>query len=452
MDQQMCLPTPASWHYPKGENAISAGQYNNGVISNHAAIDFSRDENIQYKQCRDGYLNNKGLAAEVTQGITTKTAINRASGKASDGQLFTYAYIEARQTFTGWIDCDDDSLINKLKTSLNQIQRIGRSRNTEFGRIKLSLTEAHTQAEPVEQKTLTLWCLSDCEMLNAHGLPTFSPEGKDIHPSLANASLNSTKSFIRTTRVSRFNQKRQGADSEQLLIAKGSVLVYTADMPIAAETIKQIEASGIGINKHQGLGWVQSNPQWANHSQINGDSLFHEIALASQTSPVFPKNKQSVDSPLLAWVNERITVNNQVVANQAKVHELLTVISSNYKNARAYNNIINSNEAGPSSTQWRRIADKVRSSNQDWTQDVFVGEHAICKADNDELGWGITWHNGAKLTDFATETKILLEKASISTMRLLLEQLCRVDLSTYKGLKDLQQTHKLNTETHQGEV
>lgn len=440
--EQICLPTPASWHFGKGQEAIISQQYNGAVISNHSAPDFVRDAVMQYKQCRDGYLNSAGNAANIQQGLSTKTAINRLNGRASDGQLFSYAYLNAGQTFAGFIECEDESLLTLFEISLNKIQRIGRSRNVEFGRVDLKVSDATSTFTPMPTKTLIIWCLSDCELLNMYGVPTLNPKANDIHPLLQNTHLNRSLSFIRHTKVSRFNQQRQGADSEQILIAKGSVLVFDSETPIPREVQADIAQKGIGINQQQGLGWVQVNPLWANMAKLQVHSLFEGIKLSQSERPSDVRDTQT-NSALINWVKERVTLASDKFETQNEVNAALSQIYAFYRNARSYHNIINSNEAGPSSSQWRRIADKVRATNHSWTQGVFVGEQAICKAYNDELGWGISWHNRQKQTDFASEIKLLLEDKSIVFMRLLLEKLCRFDISTYRGMKDFAKEYGL---------
>jgi CRISPR-associated protein Csx10 len=454
IDGQISLPTPACWHYGKGEQVSvsklnlqhdlqnNEQHYNVASISNHCAPDFVRDASKQYVQCRDGYLNNKGQLALVKQGLSTKTAIDRATGKASNSKLFSYSYIEAGQSFAGWIECDNEALLNTLKTTLNSIQRIGRSRNVEFGRVKLTLSELLPASAPVQSSKLVLWCLSDCEFINEHGMPTLTPGGTDIHCDLNEVRLNTAKSFIRSNKVSRFNQKRQGYDSEQVLISKGSVLVFESKKTIPAEVFSKISEKGVGINQQQGLGWVQVNPQWTRSAKLESETLFTGITLKSQIEKSVHVEPSS-NSVLLAWVKEHVAQDSANAKTSAEVSTCLASIFDFYRNARNYNNIINSNEAGPSASQWRRIADKVRSANMEWTKGVFVGEQAICKASNDELGWGITWHNGQRQSDFADATQQLLAAKSVAFMRLLLEKLCRFDISTHKGLKDFAREYHL---------
>ncbi|MEG3755230.1 RAMP superfamily CRISPR-associated protein [Psychromonas arctica] len=434
VNDQLALPTPASWHFAKGDEVLDdSGKYNAESISNHASPTFKREQAVQYKQCRDGYINSDAQSAIVNQGITTKTAIDNQTGGAKESQLFSYAYIQPGQTFLGWIECPDD-VAEQFKTSLSKGLSLGRSRNSEFGKVAINLVEAPLIAPPNNNnETLVLWCLSDCECYDQDGNPTFMPKLKDLHPQLI-GKLNKQKSFIRSTSCSRFNQKRAGLDSEQMLIAKGSVLVY--DLKEVDQThLNTLSETGIGINKQQGLGWVNVNPDWAfNASLANDNALFNRIAIKQHESK---KVNITTTTPLLTWLSEKLTEDIEATSRKQQVSRLLETIVQAYKNARRYNNILNSNEAGPSSTQWRRISTVIREKEKDWAKAVFKGDHTICKASKDQLGWGINWSEANKLTDFAATMNNELSHLDSKTMRELLEKVNRYDLSTFKGLNKM---------------
>jgi CRISPR-associated protein Csx10 len=440
---QIALPTPASWFIEKGVETAIDGICNSALITNYAAAAFQADQDSPAQQCKDGYLTANNQMATVRQSITGKTAIDPSTGSAAESQLFSYAYIEAGQTFAGWIDCENQDLLDIFKTSLNQTIRVGRSRNTEFGRAKLKFVETPV-AEPEVinlPNELVIWCISDCEVLNAQAMPTLNPAGEDIHLGLKTARLNRSRSFVQSFRCSRFNQKRQGPDSEQVLIKKGSVLVFDLKEPASNELLNTLATQGIGLNRQQGLGWVHINPLWAAKSQLLATQLFLPILLPQQTVPKTANNWP--DSLLITWVKAQVEGQNHKEQRQVAVNQMLRQIVGFYHSARRYNNILNRQDAGPSSSQWQRINEQVRSDLSAWQKAAFEGEQAICKANNDDFGWGINWHNGDQLLDFASATQTLLQSETVDTMRLLLEQLCRYDLSTTHGLKNLQREYKL---------
>lgn len=431
-DQQLALPIPACWHFEKDKKAFDGNKLNQAELVNQAHPDFERTEGVQYKQCRNGYISSSGETASVEQGLSVKTAINRETGIAKDGSLFSYAYLEAKQTFIGWIDSDNLDYLNEIKSQLSGQFSLGRSRNTEFGRVDIHLLDEMPVNPPkVMNEVLTIWCLSDCQCLNSLGLPTFVPELNQLVPG-AQGALDSNKSFIRTSKVSRFNQKRQGFDSEQLLISKGSVLVYHLDAPLSAQQLNDLQQSGIGINRQQGLGWVMVNPAWADNAHLTDASLFTSVKLTASTQP---KYSNSPTSDLTRWIANRCEQETSAAQIKDEVQALLTQIGQAYRNARQYNHILNSYEVGPSSSQWRRISDELRNHNHDWKTVLFDKNHGICKAQNDELGWGISWDNGQGLITFADFMQFTLSNQSDKLALSLLSRINRYDFSTFAGLK-----------------
>lgn len=445
---EISLPTPASWNITKNSNATSQGKYDTSVLTNHSANDFTRKPGVQYKQCRNSYINSAGSIARVLLGNTTKTAINNKTGAAEEGQLFTYRYIEEGQTFAGWIDLQqtDNNIQADIKTLLSSQLRIGRSRNTEFGRVQLNIVEHHDEPDIINnQKELTLWCLSDVELLSENGSPTLTPNGINTHSVLAGAKINAAKTFIRSTTVSRFNQKRQGLDTEQKLIAKGSVLTFTLEEPLSKNNLHTLHNEGIGINKQYGLGWVSVNPDWAKNAEMSTDALFTGFSIHNSYTSSYASATPNNPTALMQWLQYKIDDQTTNIENQDKVNYLIIDIVALYNQARQYSHILHSNEAGPSSTQWRRISEKVRGNHTQWQHNVFDGEQAICKANNDELGWGIVLPEAVGQTTFADKITTLLKPQNINVMRLLLEQLCRYDLSTWRGLKNIQKEYELTS-------
>ncbi|PVZ80643.1 hypothetical protein C9426_32695 [Serratia sp. S1B] len=440
---EIALPLPLSWHIEKGRAWIEQSeplQCNLLDIYNHAAGDFQQSPGNQRQQLRSGYITTQGKVASVKRGVTTRTALN-AQRRAKEGALFSYAYIEPGQTFVGWIDAEDRQLLNPLMGSLQQELRIGRSRNSEFGQVQLQTVDT-PELPRVEnrQQELVVWCLSDCEFINLVGMPTLSPSAADIHPLLC-GHLDRKRSFIRTQRLRRFNQQRQGLDSEQWLISKGSVLTYTLEQPISDEVLQEIEHKGTGLNRQQGLGWVTLNPSWSHYSALPKDELFHSwvITLPNKNIPQ-TEAEEAPYSPLMQWVAEQQQRQQLQQQDQQDAECLLQEVVSSYRQARSYNKISLRHQAGPSMTQWRRIEAVVKYSKNDqsWQQSLFDGENAICKSINDLLGWGISWsdeHNCVK--SFASHLQQLVAQRPRSVMLLLLEKVSKQDLSTAEGLEQV---------------
>lgn len=434
---ELALPVPAAWHSVK--NASSTARYN------LAATAFERDASKQYQQCREGFITASGEQVYPRQSLTSRTALDATTQKAKEGQLYSYAYLEPDQQFAGWIEADE-ALLALLEPHLNGELRLGRARNGEFGRV--SIHASRPVAEPAPGalgKRLVLWCLSDLELLDDLGMPTLTPTAALLHPAL-DGTLDPAHSFIRSHKVRRFNRARQGFDSEQYLISKGSVLTFELTQPPAIQVLQALSQKGAGLNRQQGLGWLAVNPAWAGMAMPAQAQLFSPLTL-SLPAPQPPVAQ--VETPLLAWVKGRLARHSGAQQQEQIVVERLRRIIDAYRQARSYHHILPGYSAGPSASQWRRIAEVVRQSNQPehCFKALFDGKGAICKAANDALGWGLDWYEQQPINFTAVARAALSDPQgkplATATLRLLLERLCRYDLSTLEGLEQCQQAYGL---------
>lgn len=433
------LPIPKSWFAEKNTD-IEQTQ----TVTNRASARFSYEAAKHHKQTHffksldSVFISDAGKAAIVQKNMTGKTAINDNTKTAKSGHLFNYAYIEAGQSFVGWIDCENQQLFTLLQKAMSRSHRIGRSRNAEFGRVQFELLPGeYTPAKPVNHPDrLVLWCLSDVELYDGNGMPTLRPQGADIHPALFDATLSIEHSFVSPVSTSRFNQKRQGEDSEQLMLAMGSVLVFNLNEQLPYEVLLALQVDGIGANRQQGLGWVYVNPPWSEYETVNFNErpLFDGIELSGPAKPKV-QIATAEDSGLIAWIEEKVTAQNAGTELQKQVLAALKDILNQYETARRYNNIGVKNAAGPSASQWSRLFALVRSqalcSQDSWTDAAFKGESAICKAKNDPLGWGLDWHDDSGYLTFADAIKASLEDKDTTFMRALLEVMSPYDLSDH---------------------
>lgn len=433
VDGEIALPIPAAWHTEKLDSSS---------LSNHSVENFQRDEQKQYKQCRSGFIAHKTMCkedrislrfAEVKQLLTTRTALDDKQ-RAKEGQLYTYATLAADQQFVGWIEADGE-LLKLLEPHINSEYFIGRSRFSEFGRVVLQQVGTSPSAlAPFNlNKNLVIWCLSDTVFYNAQGLPTLTPAASDLHPALK-GRLEFSRSFIRTHKTRRFNRARGGFDSEQQIVTKGSVLSFTLDTAASDEVLADMAQKGVGSQRQQGHGWVAVNPTWAAQVAPSSEALFSPFVVGS------PVTKQAsitaTDASLIQWVSERLDRSEQVQKTKEKLSSIYVAIESAYQNMRHYNNIKPHHQAGPSRSQWRRLDELVKQNTSTWQEKAFEGDAAICKADNDSLGWGLDWQQGDTHTSFASYIQRLLGGLDYSAMRQLLEDICRYDLSTSRGLSD----------------
>lgn len=440
----ICNPTPLSWHIPKGETLYQVDQLNPN-IENHIHENEDQDSPITQKQCRAGYISPNGLKVQVKQGSSTKTAINKNTETVDESQLFSYNYIHAGQHFIGWIETEQE--VEQLKRALNNINRIGRSRSTEFGRVKvkpLMISEKSSLCEAVNKGSIiTLWLTSDCQIIDQMGFPVVTPSAQDI--GLCHAELLLTKSFINTHNKILYNSHRQGFDSEQTLLSKGSILVYEALADISGEQLDKIQKKGIGINQQLGYGNVIINPDWAKHfSPVKQDlstKLFDVIQCdlhngSSSFSHRDGKLSGNTQSPLIKWISQQVKTKEDQEKRNDQVHHCVQQILNFYLKGRVFNGISNLYNAGPTKTQWGIIFEATRN-----TKTAVKRLDIDASRTTDQQEWSLNWAEKGGVTTFQKSfEKLFFALNGILTQRQLLEKLNLYHLETYKGIKALKES------------
>ena len=96
VDEHPGWPMPLCWHEKKSEKAITNGRIDPAKVSKGR---FTDDENAQPKQLRAGYVRADGRHLSGHKSFRMKTALDPASGRIAEAQLFGYESIDAGQTF-----------------------------------------------------------------------------------------------------------------------------------------------------------------------------------------------------------------------------------------------------------------------------------------------------------------------------------------------------------------
>tara|TARA_B100001094_G_scaffold56327_1_gene51803 strand:+ start:2303 stop:3898 length:1596 start_codon:yes stop_codon:yes gene_type:complete len=458
--QQVCLPTPLCWQKPK--KSLQAEEVSNSLYS-----DFQTDNKL-WQPLSKPYVCASGDYPQPKMQRITRTALDDKKGTAKEGQLYSYNAIEAGQTFLFWIETDDKeaqaTFIDILADSMKL--RIGRSRSTEYGGVQLqsiqdaNFAENWLQPSTEPSKQLVLWCLADAECYTQEGAPTYTPALADI--SELQGQLNPQKSQIKTKRIRRFNQKRQGFDGEQLLISKGSVLVYDLKQPLKQDALQKLQRQGLGVNQQQGLGWISVNPAWLSYEKIDARSLEPiGITLPCMKQPMMDSTVLEVqeDTPLMRWVQAQAKADQTRQQDIKDKDKLIQAVFACYNNARSFKGVLHAQPYGVSKTQWGKMKEAVDNlSPESWHSALFNTEKGICNVNTDTNGWGCSWlDEDNKPVTFAEAFKKQLNIYSKNRKQYILQRFCEsiinYDLSDYDDLKkaekDLVQSNSAKKElTH----
>ena len=374
-------PMPYAWHHKKTESADKDGALQAERLYNLLAVDHIDDAEggrIQPKQLRSGYVHIDGAWTKPAHRLRLKTAIDSATGRAAEGQLFGYDALARGQQFVCFVEADDDTdseLFERVIQSLQGERWLGRSRSAEYGRVRISSLDAQ-QPQPGEVKSgrLTLWALSDLALCDEQGLPTLIPDAGAL--GLQQARLDTRRSFLRHRRYSPWNAARHGYERERMVLEAGSVLCFDLNQTPTAETLERLQ-QGVGLYREAGLGRLWVNPPLLadEHPAFNARQQVHAATLPERP-----------DHPLLDWLEDQDD-DWKMDADQ-RAQQLAEAYRMAISRARKAAGVDQGVNFGPSKSQWGRILEVARRrQGQNLFNELFHGDAAVVKETAE--GWNI---------------------------------------------------------------
>jgi len=369
-------PVPLSWHEKKFEPARADGTIDGEQLVNLASGE--RPEGDQIKQLREAHVDiATGTWIKPTLRLRMKTALE--NGSAKESALFGYEAIPAGSRFLATIAARDEQLLGQLTEVFSHGILIGRSRSTEYGRASVSLVDppALPQSVPSPIDGLTfLYLASDLCLLDRNGQPCLAPEGEDL--GIEGAKLVPEKSFLRTRSYAPWNAYRRHHDMERQVIARGSVLALSGGIDPAA--LKAIAREGLGLYRNQGLGRVLVNPGFV----VDPNAAIGKGGLATPVEDV----PRTPDSPLIRLLIERADMGNEKTRIVQQAEEFSERIRKVLDQARLAGGILDSEEFGPSKSQWKKFRDlrqKHHGSIDKLLTEIF-GSNGIARPDHQNWG------------------------------------------------------------------
>lgn len=228
-----------------------------------------------------GYKSLKGLAA-IDGGTIRQASVHssmnfhmsrsaeaeRLSGHSQDGKVYTYESIDAGQSFQGAIIGDDeclqaffDDVGNKGKSfSL----RVGRSKNTEYGQCRFTLTPP--QPLPEEALSQKVYLLLDTPLIPEDGL---APRAQDVLQNevvdVLNARMGSSTFhlgavFAAQISIDNFVGVWKMRRPRVTALAAGSIFEITKDGPWSdadRDALHQLMYGGAGSRQEEGFGQLR---------------------------------------------------------------------------------------------------------------------------------------------------------------------------------------------------
>lgn len=273
IDNNIFLPIPAAYFFPKGKSLEEQILLPMNLKS---AQKFS--EEIQPKQARGGYFNfSKRQTFKAKQNFRLKSAFDSENRRSKEGQMFGYFSLPKGLIMHFSVKDSTGKYADQIKTKLEGIKRIGRSRSAEYGLVEIKFDREQKSEKDPEipiNKNLVVYAESDLCFLDSFGQFTCIPTGKDLTGRDENTILWD-KSQIRTRKYPVWNGKRQSKEADRIVIEKGSVFLLKIKTAVPENFYK----NGIGVLKPEGYGQVILNPDFL---PIGPDQLQETLSRPSE--------------------------------------------------------------------------------------------------------------------------------------------------------------------------
>ncbi|MBK8972692.1 MAG: hypothetical protein IPM37_15670 [Hahellaceae bacterium] len=353
-DRLPTIPLPLSLYQEKG-SLLGAGMEPAGLF-NLAAVQATELENEkQLKQLRGGFVSLAGQRVRAKHVSRLKTAIDPATGRASEGQLFGYESLLSGQQFLGWIDWDDDvpaDQLDRLIQVLNGRLRIGRSRSAQYGEVQCAPLDFQPQfpSDVIDDRVILL-ALSDLALCDTLYQPTLIPEPASL--GLANLELDARFTHLRVRRYSPYNAWRRSHESERQVIAAGSVLCYRKLPGFDENTLAALNA-GVGRYRESGLGriWCQPSVLAARHPVFPPSAKLVPVTMNNSTADA-PIAKPA--TALIHWLSLRADAGGQRQHDERILSRIVAQLPELYRSARQVLGGVEGEKVGPGRSQWGEI-------------------------------------------------------------------------------------------------
>lgn len=354
-DHGLARPMPVSLHAPKSKES----RFNPENVFNLAAGG-GAPTGIQLTPHRQGFLTADLTYVAPARSLRLKTAIDSDRGVAREAMLFGLNGLAQGQSFVAEIEADAgcfaddeagdrdafDQLVALFATEQGRSARIGRSRSGEYGAVTIRrLTLRPVEGPEQASGDIRIWCLSDVELADDWGQPSFTPRAADF--GLEGGEFLAERSFIQTRSYQPFNSRWEVNDLERQVIKAGTVITFS--------NVKRAQRGRrrVGLNQAAGLGHVDIDPVLLRNAGISAEDpvLLDRPPEAKVAAPLSASSEA-----LFGWMTSRYLDRVLADGTDRQVLAFVERLVSNYEKADAYLGAREDGLAGPGRSQWHAVA------------------------------------------------------------------------------------------------
>ncbi|UAM97268.1 hypothetical protein K8354_13190 [Polaribacter litorisediminis] len=296
---------------------------------------------LQLKQQRAGYVFSDGKTLKsIKKNFAIKSAQDRKTRNSKDGAMFGFESLGKGQEFIFSVCFKDDKYMKVVSDSLTGIQRLGKSKNAEFGQVQIQrIANPATISSFKNENYVLVYAQSNLCFNNEFGQSTFEPTEEQL--GISSGKINWEKSQVRTYSYSSWNFKRNTTNSQRDCILKGSV--FYVENRVLENTSNQV-----GLHQAEGFGRILYNPEFLKEGvekPMAGFEFKQEAnnALEKSSSELvkdsktvlgkFLKQQQALKKFDLA-ISE--SIQNEIYSNSREIQSLKKISSSQWGGIRAY--------------------------------------------------------------------------------------------------------------------
>lgn len=269
----VCFPVPCSVQ----EDKDRAGIYD--------LLLKEKDDNLQTTAI-GGFADIQGsliLYQDVRTSLNFHHARDQEKGISKKGQIFNYLSIDSGQSFEGMLTGQKDILdcfLKEFSPSDNHTFYLGRSRNTQYGKVKFEFLSQSPESfkkntNSFDSDEISLTLLSDTIIYNDYGYST--TDVKELEKILG---AKITKAIAKTSDVENYVSAWHLKRPSEKCYRAGSC--FMLEVPVTSlEKLHSIEMAGIGERCGEGFGQCVFNMQ-------QEDRLSKKNHIKTPTKPATP--------------------------------------------------------------------------------------------------------------------------------------------------------------------
>ncbi len=288
------------------------------LFNHHLIQDFKAFK--QLKQKRDGYMTEDFKETEIEYSYLQKSAYDSKKRRSKESAMYGYEAIKAGTLWQFAVTLNDVSSEEKekIKNTLTGEKSLGKSKSSQYGRIKIDFIEEISQQKkgnnPMDNNKVYLYAQSRLTLTDEEGHPTF--DVRYIHPDLSPNQISYEETQIRIGTYTPYNTTMRTKCYERIVIEKGSVIVL---QNISEQQLADIE-KGVGAYLSEGFGEIWVNPPFL--LKEGGFSLDKITANAkSDTNP--SASSENISDPLIDFLMHRYKQKDAQLALVKSVEEFI---------------------------------------------------------------------------------------------------------------------------------